>query len=352
MKKRFLVMAMAGLALVGCVSEDVSDVKQKDEKVKIAFESPVMYNSTESRIIYGEMANPYDKGESFVVYGVEHSNNFSSWSSATPFMDKEVVEYDTDLNGWKPTSKDYFWPYDKRCTFAAYSPSGASGTFNYGTGGLTITGFTVDEDLSEQYDLMFSKREYNRTTSNHTTGTYNGVPLTFQHALSSIHFALVSSHTQQVTLKSIKLTGLYNKADFKEQVVEQATYLADPEWDNFDGEVGYTIYNDETSDTSDDVLFPGDMKRLSALLPSGTPHHGLLTIPQSLDNVKLLVSYTIDGEQPVEDKPIDLSSYFSNKWEMGTRYYYVLAIGSASSKIYFAPIVETWNTDDTIIQLQ
>ena len=34
MKKRFLVMAMAGVALAGCVSEDVSDVKQKDEKVK------------------------------------------------------------------------------------------------------------------------------------------------------------------------------------------------------------------------------------------------------------------------------------------------------------------------------
>ena len=50
MKKSLVLMAMAGVALAGCVN-DVADVAQNQEqkKVKIAFESPVLYNNAESR---------------------------------------------------------------------------------------------------------------------------------------------------------------------------------------------------------------------------------------------------------------------------------------------------------------
>ena len=54
MKKSLVLMAMAGVALASCVN-DVADVAQNQEqkKVKIAFDTPVLYNSTESRNVTG-----------------------------------------------------------------------------------------------------------------------------------------------------------------------------------------------------------------------------------------------------------------------------------------------------------
>ena len=43
MKKSLVLMAMAGVALASCVN-DVADVAQEQKKVKIAFDTPVLYN--------------------------------------------------------------------------------------------------------------------------------------------------------------------------------------------------------------------------------------------------------------------------------------------------------------------
>ena len=52
MKKRLLVMAMAGVALAGCVSDEVAEIAQKNERIKIVFESPVLYENAESRVVF------------------------------------------------------------------------------------------------------------------------------------------------------------------------------------------------------------------------------------------------------------------------------------------------------------
>ena len=362
MKKSLVLMAMAGMALSSCVN-DVADVVQKEQKAaKITFDAPVMYNSAESRTpMPGEIEGVYPTGEKFVVYGVAHTGNFTTWAGSADLetlMNGVTVAHNGDLNGWAPAT-DVLWPYYKRCTFAAYSPADIDGDvtgngslteITYGTGGLVIPGYQIP-DVGSQYDLMYTPREYNRTTSYHAGTTYNGVPLTFKHALSSIHFALVSSHSHTVTLKSIAISGLCNKATFSENITEGASYEANPEWTEFTGEETYQIF---THTDGHSVNFPTEMRRLGYIMTSVglSDDHGLLAIPQNLTNAKLIVKYRIDGESDDTTKEINLSSYFGNQWLMGTRYYYVLSIGAASSKIYFAPVVDAWGTDDTVIQLQ
>ena len=380
MKKSLVLVAVASVALASCVN-DVADLAQNNEKnSSITFDTPVLYNnSVGSRADDGETTggdvavhssneidDAYPRTESFRVYGLAHEGDFSSWTvdgagnTNELLFNGEKVSYNQSLNGWSPETP-VAWPFYKKCTFAAYSPATASekATVTYGEGGLKMTDFKNPE-YGQQFDLMYTPREYNRTTSYHVTSSYNGVPLTFKHALSSIHFALVASDAD-IILKNITISGFYNKATFTEGITNNSPYTASPSWGAHgtilaDGEpVSYTLFNDTDNNN---IVFPQEMRRLGYLLEQKSlEHDGLLMIPQTLtSNVTLSVTYTMPGKGGTAahdvTKNIPLNSYFSSKWEIGTRYYYILSIGSSTSQIYFAPYVEKWKTDDTVIQLQ
>ena len=229
MKKRFLVMAMASVALVSCVSEDVSDVKQKDEKVKIAFESPVLYNNVDSRaVVYGEIGThtygginySYPREENFIIYAVTHDSDFAGWSAATlADFNTKSISYDEDVDGWAPKSggKFYYWENGKKMSFAACSPADLqqdnwSGQDKriYDAEGLTITDFEVPANAAEHFDLLFSTRVCNQTSANmnHSASYYSGIPIQFQHALSSIRFSIANTSTENVVLTGISLKNV------------------------------------------------------------------------------------------------------------------------------------------------
>ena len=103
MKKRLMVMAMAGVALAGCVSNEVAEVAQKNEPVKIAFDGPVLYNNAESRAnVMGEYdafnypagggekfpgIYSYPRTEHFSVFSCLYSGDFSGWDSDANYWD-------------------------------------------------------------------------------------------------------------------------------------------------------------------------------------------------------------------------------------------------------------------------
>ena len=175
MKKRLLVMAMAGVALAGCVSDEVAEVAQKNEPVKIAFESPVLYDNAESRAnVFGEYdafdypagdgenfpgIYSYPRDENFNVFSCLYSGEFSSWTNGTNYWNNKTsltVIYDEDINGWT-SEEPYFWPSNnQKLAFAAYSPAdlgddNASVVPTYGASGLTVTNFKFSETPSEQF---------------------------------------------------------------------------------------------------------------------------------------------------------------------------------------------------------
>ena len=105
-------------------------------------------------------------------------------------------------------------------SFAASSPAnlnvnGVNRT--YGKNGVTISDFEVNADPANQYDLLFSAREINKTDEDmrHEASYYSGIPLKFYHALSSIRFSLSNTSSALVKLTGIKLVGVKYKGTFK-----------------------------------------------------------------------------------------------------------------------------------------
>lgn len=388
MKKQFLLMAMAGVALAGCVGNEVEEVTSKKELAKIMFETPVMYNHAESRIVPGEITagdRSYPTEEDFVVFATEYEGNFQGWMhehNATLWgtNDRIRVHYNPALNGWEPWNgsafETYYWNLNMKAGFSAYSPADASGSATYGADGLTITDFTVDPTPKLQYDLMFSSRNVDVTHSNQTFNGYSGTPILFHHALSSIRFAIVSDKTAK--LNGISVHNVYNKGTFKENIMnETQEYTLGqnvlPAWNLTNGTKDDFIIYDAI-----DVAFTESPRFVLELLKLQNPSYdnakNFLMIPQTftktgadntidLDNDAYLeVDYQVfdnkGNDDPADDvwipytSRVSLAEHFSGEWLLGTRHIYILSLGG-SSKIFFAPGVDAWHEldHDAVIQL-
>ena len=93
MKKHLFFVALAGIALAGCVKNEVETPETK--RVKIGFASPVLYSNVDTKAsVYGEIGShkydgtetiyTYPREEKFQIFAVEHSGNLASWDAATP----------------------------------------------------------------------------------------------------------------------------------------------------------------------------------------------------------------------------------------------------------------------------
>ena len=396
MKKYLLGAAVVGIALTGCVNDEAVDNIQQ-EKQRITFDSPVSYSNSDSRAnYYGEIGNPnnttnqaniYPTNEKFVVFGVCHTGDFPGWDGAKEiFMGTATtddtdgkntlssgveVTYNSTLNGWEPAT-DYFWPGGgDKLTFSAYSPadlkayattgqtasveSGApTPTVTYGKNGLIIQNFKVPTNIPSHFDLLFSQRTYNQTV-NGGNGTYNGVPIVFQHALASIKFELSTTSERTITLKRLELKNIRSEGDFKESIHNTDNdidkYQATPAWENYDKVQDFVV-------STENVHFKGANRN--------SFHSDILMLPQNLNDFNLNstdytptlhVEFTIDDNTVPETRDIKLygldvldatSSGTATaaeptkitKWDMGVRYVYLLHFGD--DKILFAPSAQEW----------
>lgn len=392
MKTRFFLAALAGVALASCVTDKEYDVSAQNENVKIGFNSPVMYNNNTRAVYHGEVGNhqyvqggtiySYPQEEKFRVYAVQHSGSFAGWEAenAEEFegLNGSEVTYNNSLDGWA-TATDYFWPAGKSVSFAAVSPadleqgSGWNGT-SYGKDGLTIENFTVPADPNNHFDLMFSKRALNQTASgmNHGASYYSGVPIQFQHALSSIHFSLRNDTSSEVVLKKISLYGVHDTGTFNENIDESkglgyergGNGNVNPKWTIadeatlLDEDHAYVAFNGMNS--GEGVTFPFNAQYITNLIGNSETmgeNHVLLVMPQVLTNdAKLIVDYTVNGNAAQKIVSLnaaptlikgteDYSGEFINEWVMGTRYTYRLyysAESASQDKIYFAPASDGW----------
>ena len=401
MKKSLVLVAMAGVALAGCVN-DVADVAQKEqEKVKIAFEAPVAYNNVnETRAVYhGEVGKhqytengtiyTYPREENFVIYAVKHDGDFAGWTDATAFtgLNADIAVFDETVGGWAPKDANgqyYVWPSEPntKLSFAAYSPAdleqetGWTGTVTYSDEGLKITNFCVPSDANNHFDLMFSKRVVNKTKADivNFAGRYSGIPLEFQHALSSIRFSLWNESTSTVTLKKIEIKGVKFKGTFTEGIDEnkdgigydkyvrvatetEETVNVNPSWDvtndiiqNDENVTGYVAFAGE-------LQFPTAPEYIADIDNPDNPQHDiLLVMPQSLTvDATLYVTYNVGGvdvpksfalsSANILDSDGKETSNTLNEWLMGNRYTYRLHYSKEASnadRIYFAPSTDGW----------
>jgi hypothetical protein len=392
MKKHLLLVALAGVALAGCVKNEVETPVTKD--VKIGFASPVLNSNVDTKAsVYGEIGShqysgtqvnySYPREESFRIFAVEHNGALTSWADATPTaFNNTAISYNGSLDAWAPltsTGNFYYWPDNKQLSFAAVSPAnldidGVVAT--YGATGTKIENFVVADNPAKQYDLLFSRREVNKTADDMVdmgASYYSGLPLVFQHALSSIHFSLKKDNTvtEKVILHSITLKNVVSKATFNEKITNETTYTSSPAWTTSTEDADKKDYVSFTGN----VEFPINPRYVSDLAASDDAEgaekdndvsHALLMIPQTLgDNVVVDVKYQV-GEE-IKTRTVQINKYSRvktkdeevvdstpiSRWEVGTRYTYRLYYSKDAQMddiIYFAPSTEGW-TEGGVIEV-
>lgn len=371
-----------------CVSDQMNSAGEVTGPVKLTFDSPVLTSNSGTRAnYYGEVGNhtyegsstvyTYPKEEDFTIYAVQHDGDFAGWTSATPHeINNTTVRFDQSVDGWAPktaANEYYYWPAGKM-SFAASSPAdlelpGADRT--YGANGLTITDFEIQNDAAKQYDLLFSTRTINKTSADMIQGAsyYSGIPIQFQHALSSVRFSIKNETDADVVLKEIKVYGVKYKGDFAENLAENTSDYSqyvrgdnvNPEWtldsDIIDEANGYEGFHGS-------VTFPISAQYVASLAASDTDaadeneeSHQLLLMPQTLsDDACVKVTYTVNGHQHSKIAKFnewkDTSNNDVDAWQMGVRYTYRLVYSQGTAdkdKIYFSPSTDQWVEHDVIV---
>lgn len=329
---------------------------------KISIPCPLVTPATKA--LAGEMPLNYSTDESFGVYALYYpTGKFSGWErtpGSMTYIDGAEFSYKSSINdategsgAWSATP-GYYWPKGGKMTFAAWSPFRAKndGTISYGPLGLQLTNFTTADKGSEQYDLLYSERVYDKDDCSGISTQYDGIDLLFRHALSSLHFTACSSvNTANIRISKIVIYDIYKSGDFNENVSEitPATYFSTPVW-TFDGKAKYTeafplVVYEDNSGTAAPVL---PLQRSTPLAV------GLaLPIPQDISSAKMKVYYNVQlgSAEPVPtvSQALELGSGTVTLWKRQTRYTYNLILGA--QQIRFSVNVRGWSdSDNTDIQ--
>lgn len=359
MKKFLLFAAAASVALVSCVNDE--KMEMTSDVQKISFDNPVMATQTRAEVT-GEIYGTEYPNEEFVVYAVQHDNDLTTWAAANGFWTNDktspiTVAQETTGKWEEKSGKDYYWPKasdeNVKLSFAAYSPADfGSGTASYGATGLTVDGFTVNDVVANQIDLMYAERVLNQTETSD-----GGVGITFKHALSSIVFAAIDNdNAATYTIKSIKVNGDFLVTEtFNETVTDGATYSSDPEWTatSTPATKEYAIWSGEYAVTEEAKEFTGKKD-------ANLPQTALLVIPQTdaPDNATVTITYTrdvTDGEDNTYTVTRALNLFTNTggtitEWGIGKRYIYTFQFGG-TKKIFFKPSVDGWD-DQTAVFLE
>ena len=388
MKRNFWLAALVGVALTGCVNEEVVSVENQKEQMTFA---SVMKTQSRANVL-GEIDDTaYPTQEDFKVYSWRYQNNFAGWTSSSP-TSYFSVDGDVARHGYSTTGESKYWTTDVvhywpdaqyKLMFAAYSPADfkpkkangtdadgktifadaddaidVNATVSYNEKGLNITNFRVQEKSDLQYDLMYSDRNFDRTEANNGN---SAVKLTFNHALASIVFSAQKATAIDYKIKDIKIGGSFvMNGNFSQGIVENTTgtysETSVPTWTDADSKIVF--------DKQFDPEFP------EFNVPSTNPAQftkgtsALLMIPQTVpDDAYVIVSYTITNngvEVPYTTPQIKLSEFeytdeednnakkTIEKWVAGKRYIYRISFG-ANTQIYFEPTVVDWIDHPTAV---
>ena len=323
---------------------------------KISIPCPLVTPATKAWA--GEMPLNYSTDESFGVYALYYpTGDFSGWErtpGSMTYIDGAEFSYDSSIDdategsgAWSATP-GYYWPKGGKMTFAAWSPYRAKydGTISYGPLGLQLTNFTTADKGSEQYDLLYSERVYDKADCSGTSTQYDGIDLLFSHALSSLHFTACSSvNTANIRISKIVIYDICKSGDFSENVSEAdpSIYTSSPAW---------TLGSAQYTEASPLVVYENNSGTAAPALPlqGSTPLAVgfALPIPQDITSAKMKVYYNIQlgSAEPVPtvSQALNLGSGTVSQWKRQTRYTYNLILGA--QQIRFSVNVRGWSDSD------
>ena len=369
MKKLFFIAVMASVAFASCTKNEPAT---KNSEQEISFAAPVVSLNTKAAT---EVHNNYPITNDFVVWGHYYSGTYDTFAKGAVYMDSVRVAH----NGatWKPATA-YYWPKNGSLTFIAFAPSSVKKA-SVGASGIMIDDYTVSNDVSEQVDLLFSERAYNKralddietggtTTSDNpevTADPYTGVHISFKHALSSILFTAKLGNTYSgttITLKKIELTGINSVGDFNQGLADNGTAVTNREADLWsENEETKTTYTVTVNGNEGQVLSTTPYYTCNGTSTAPAKNGGMratdfILLPQTIAaDAKIKVTYTIkNGDSDAITQVIEANLKSSvTEWRWGYRYIYNIIVGL--NEISFEPYVADWadanpNAGDVTIQ--
>ena len=354
MKKMILMAAVAAVAMSSCTNDENYF---EDVKTPISFTPAAKVH--QSRAIISSSEFPIQSG-----FGANAWLGKNTDGSNTQVYMKDVIISHKQDNSWKPETA-YNWPPITGATldFFCYAPETVKPTMGTSLNDpktLTYTGITVDPTAAttnaNDVDILYSDKAVNATSTNCS----RGVPVKFNHALSTLAFKVLASTLEQentiegnkikyeVKVQSIKLSKIVTKGNLTMKVGNtEGDHLKTTTWEKPENEIWESSVSDE--DKKDYTISSDVTLRTDEAQPFGDTR---IVLPQVLKGISATVKYTIKttiGEVFSEDShetSFNLTAMNSalTHWQMGKAIVYAITFNPTNTlqPITFKPSVNEW----------
>ena len=364
MKKNLFILAVAGLALATCSSDETIASQATSQANEISFR-PLVSGVTRAADIDANTGTYGLNTIGFTVFATLEGGTPTNYFPETVF---------TWASSSYTSSTKYYWPSEGTLEFFGYANSKPADHANQVTHSALTKAFTVTPDADAQYqtDLIVAC-----TTGKSKTGTYNssqygkdGVPLNFRHAMTKVTIQLKNSSTDfhftvgNVVLGNVYTTGTYTFTGSTNNAVTPTTNT------NTDATSGYYLqYSDWSSQTTLGTYTQGASTTSYATSASAASlTHSMILVPQTLTNSSTYASAsgsaTFDASYiTVQIKAQDASDHYiagtsgsfvtalwplpATKWLPGYHYTYTVDLAGGG---YFTTNQDTNEDLDPILE--
>ena len=331
MKKVIFISALAIAAAVSCTKSDIVDTKFNEA---ISFEAYTGRDAMTKATPYGSSNVPTEIG----LYGYYLGNN-PTWGTASKanLWQNATLKETTTAGVWAVANDPKYWANDAdNYTFLAYAPIATTTEGDYyvaeGTDGENPAIFyTVDDDLANQKDLLYAKKEGTASTLK------SGVELLMHHSLArlTVKAKEVEDTDFDFYVKEVKISGDFNvtgQFDLYNEIWTSDEFTSD--------DATYSFYNTPANTTA---------LTTTAVDYAGTANY-LMMLPTTFTTeapATLYVKYTTFYEGQ-ESMPIEKSLAISQEFAQGKAYSIELAFSHEATPITFKVTVEDWPAEETI----
>lgn len=302
MKKSFLMLGVAAMALASCTNEEVLNVA---DSRAISFDNAFVNNSTRAAI------NGVDDLTKFYV--------FAGFDSKVDNVYKNNVVTRGGVNSSYTWTPEYiaYWQDGKAYTFDAYAANDKIENAKLQDGKLNFTDVTFTDGTN---DILVAEA----SVSTVDIGNVNPVDLTFSHTLSQVKFTFATAiENVNFTITNVSFKNVVNKGSYAASAWTASSEVGDKQAYSFEN--AGSVTNDAKGSTKTLIILPQqlsegvqtvtftlkaegalalDERELTAKLPTidlteGYSYNFVATLTK--DNIK-------DPENPDEDfKPIEFT---------------------------------------------
>ena len=267
-----------------------------------------------------------------------------NFDSAYLDADMTYVKEDGSNPAYWSYGETAYWPDGEDLAFAAYSLNAESCVVQ-GTQNLTGFDFQINEDKSEQVDLLAVSFDASQVTDQ--SGDKQ-ITLNFLHLLSRIGYKVYATDSGvDITIQSIKLCGAFpskGKVDLRSNPAAIQPYAENGDaytysYEFFNENESFAISSDECSPALANAKQIYTNKK-GASTVGDTEDYYLMIMPGQIDETYIEVTYLLAEESKPYYARVDLGNW---NFRAGYAYEFVFKIATASIE-FSAEVVEgSWD---------